>query len=74
MFLKIEFSDKSAIKNLSHHQSQEAKVIHDRLSSIISGKTGNTRSNRVDQTLQNVVSPEQDHMFVACKTSSLLEG
>ena len=31
MFLKIEFSDKSTIINLSDHQSQEAKVTDDRL-------------------------------------------
>ena len=31
MFLKIEFSDYSTIKNLSDHQSQEAKVTDDQL-------------------------------------------
>ena len=37
MFLKIEFSVKSTIKNISDHQSQEVKVTNDRLQLIISG-------------------------------------
>ena len=39
MFLEIEFSDWSTIKNPSNHQSQEAKVTDNRVQPIISGNT-----------------------------------
>ena len=37
MFLKIEFSDQSTVKDLSDYQTQEAKVTDDRLKLIMGG-------------------------------------